>query len=775
MMSRSQLFREWRGVPGTNALFQPLEFLDADPSSGIFITKQGRLCLAIRLTGRDWESHDDAARAEMSRHFELALRALDERVQVNQYLFKRQVVETPPEPTGPALARDLVAARNAFILKSPAYQIGLYVVLTHDGVARAGVSAIRHLRDRFSFQRTIALTMDAVEKARRDFMRMAQGFISHLIGMQAEALNQADTFALLRACVNYTDPGVRLKERQHLDYHMGDEGTTRVDGVLETVGTTPVHILSMKTAPAFASPCMFEALYATPGEFIICVRWRREYATGVRRSLRNIQNLYNTTGVGLLALLMNGGKSDAPLDQEKEALKSDVGETLGEMAMSQHFYGTLSMTVVCLGPDADRVAAVANRVIAQRDGSFIRESFGSLLAWLSIVPGNVDTDVRGLRMLEQHAADISSLFSVSNGERSKGFAGRGPIAIFQTESGVPYYFSPYVNDVGHRFTCGNIGSGKTTTEALLLGHVMQYDPQVFVLDFGQGYRRIGEYFGASYVEFGMSSTIAMNPLDYPDTREHRQFVHSFIKMLIEGSDGYQVKDAEDRKLAMALDAVMQPTYHRPNKRLTGVARMLGHPYNRRLEKWLTHERYGHLFDHEREEVGINKFQVWELAALKSESNREIKGPILSYLFRLADMAVSQGTRPVVVVLSEAQQFLTEPLIRHQVIRALDTWRKYDGSMILETQSIKQLTDVDPQTARTVVERCETMLFLPNSRIDQQAHRDLFGFHDRDIENLIGLKHKQAMLRRNGVSRVLDIGIDPATLPLYQSPVSQRTA
>ena len=103
MMSMARLLGDWRAVDGVNRLFQPAAFVD---DAGTFITKQGRLVIAMQLTGApDGEGLEHTQLHHATVSLEQAFQALSPRVQVNQYLFKRQIREPLQAAVGPDLAR----------------------------------------------------------------------------------------------------------------------------------------------------------------------------------------------------------------------------------------------------------------------------------------------------------------------------------------------------------------------------------------------------------------------------------------------------------------------------------------------------------------------------------------------------------------------------------------------------------------------------------------------------------------------------------------------
>jgi type IV secretion/conjugal transfer VirB4 family ATPase len=758
VLTTATVQKEWRLAGGINRLFQPSRFLD---DGEMFLTKAGALGLVYRLTGVDFEGLDHEQRRLICYHYETALRVLDSDIRVYQYIHKRKSAPIEPAACTDARVGRLVEDRAAFLnAAAPLYDIDLFVVLLYEGMPPRPANR----GTRLSTKRTVSFLLDQVRLAQQALNTAAYGFEQRLVSLGPQRLAKAEAFQFFRRLVNFSDPGVRLKHDTHIDFHMADEMVEERGDHL-VVGHTPVRVLSMKDSPSQTHAAMFEDFYAIPGEFIACVEWRREPVEVVKLALSYMRTHFHNTALPILGFLFRGqGTSDVLTDRGKEAMVDQLGTAMGDLELSGHFYGACSLTLVLVGADAERAAAAAERVLALADGKFICETYNALNAWVSIVPGNVATNVRHLRMLETHCADLSCLFSVSQGQRDV-VAGRGPITVFDTPHGTPYWYGTHVRDVGHTLITGNTGEGKSVTGSFLLSMAQQHHPQTVVLDFGQSYRGLGDYLGGSYLEFGMDAGVAINPLAHEGTKAQQQFVHDFVKMLIEGTDGYRMTDAMERQLSDKIAALYDPAFPVELRRLSGLRSMLPPPWNARLDKWLEGERFGHLFDHVTDQVGLSTFQVFEFEAMKAYP--DLLAPLLFYVFHRVNTAVHSGQRLMIVTLVEAAQFLQNPTIRAQVETALDTWRKYDAAMILETQSVEQLKD--PTLLRTVIERCKTKLFLPNESLDRAKHQELFGLNDMAIHNLVHLRARQMLLQRPDGTRVLNITIDPTWLWLYETP------
>ena len=98
MLKIGRILRDYREAGAVNELLAVWGFV----GDGTFITKAGHVGVVFRLRGLDVDGLTHAQRQAVTHRMEAALKLLDERFRVYQYLVKRRVdpFETPrcPEP-----------------------------------------------------------------------------------------------------------------------------------------------------------------------------------------------------------------------------------------------------------------------------------------------------------------------------------------------------------------------------------------------------------------------------------------------------------------------------------------------------------------------------------------------------------------------------------------------------------------------------------------------------------------------------------------------------
>ena len=107
----------------------------------------------------------------------------------------------------------------------------------------------------------------------------------------------------------------------------------------------------------------------------------------------------------------------------------------------------------------------------------------------------------------------------------------------------------------------------------MVTNAQQYDPFTVVLDLGHSYRKLAALLHGGYVELGLRQRdVSINPFCLEPTPEHLHFLHGFVRVLLEGEDGYRLSELEDREVYDAVENLY--VLDRSQRRLFTLANLL---------------------------------------------------------------------------------------------------------------------------------------------------------------------------------------------------------
>jgi type IV secretion system protein TrbE len=134
VLRRNQLLHRYRQTGAVNGLVNLYGFLDDQ----VFLTKSGDVGVVLAVTGVDYEGLEPAQRDQVARRFESALRLLDERFRLMQYLIKQRGPEIPVESHADPVTDQALRARHAFLeaRRPDLYDLDLFFVVLYEGSGR---------------------------------------------------------------------------------------------------------------------------------------------------------------------------------------------------------------------------------------------------------------------------------------------------------------------------------------------------------------------------------------------------------------------------------------------------------------------------------------------------------------------------------------------------------------------------------------------------------------------------------------------------------------
>ena len=781
MIPMAHIRRAYRQTGAFNTLINLYGFIDDQT----FLTKSGELGVVLAVEGVDDECLDEDERDRVARRFESALRVFDDHTRLLQYVIKRPRIPDGPTPHADPRVEALLVRRQRFLAdrNGDLYTFVIYWVVLAAPTRHAQMwgawvrrflsAPLRTLRDWLSTRRAVSRLDDEIEHLRRRLHDQVQAFVVQLDDtVRPTVLSKRRAFRFFRRLLNY-DPekaeALNLTEDTLLDYHVCDSALECHRGHLR-LDDAYVRVLTLKEPPAQTFAHVLRALEDVPSSLVLMSDWQRRDPSRVRPELHAMRRHWHNARVSLTSHLGDAPTvpGDVLIDDSAAALVRDLGACLTDLTLHGRYVGSYTLTVVLYDRDPVALAGSVSACVkacAAHDAQLTEERANLLNAWLAVLPGNSAYNLRSMYLLNTNYADLAFLFAPDRGSETNRHLDAESLGELETMQRTPYDLNLHVQDVAHTLVLGATGSGKSFLLNFLIAQLQRYNPRTTIFDLGGSYDAITDYFGGSVLRVARDRrTFTINPFCLPPTAANRQFLWTFVKVLVQSGGQYAMTEADDRDLYEQIETLYK--LDPDQRRLFTLATILRRPLTQQLQRWIDGGQYADLFDHVEDTVTFARMQYIDFEGL--DAAPQVIEPVLFYLLHRADAAIADPAEAKtlkVFVMDEAWRFLRDPTIRAYVTEALKTWRKREACMVLATQSSEDLAR--SEILRTVLESCSTICFLANPQIDRAAYQDLFHLTETQAERIATLiPRQQLLLRQPGISKVLNLHVDAESARLF---------
>jgi type IV secretion/conjugal transfer VirB4 family ATPase len=748
-----------------------------------FLTKSGDVGMVLHVQGVDYESLDSAEQQYAVKRLESALKAFGPGFHIYQYLFKSNRPEIPFASYEDAVVKAAVEQRRQFFesKRESLYRIEIfYVVLVEGARSKQGIGtaigrifsdpagAIGELRAQFTNNSMKTLLRTQIEADVDRLDQRVRTFTRQLVDLvQIAVLNQQGQFTFMRRLLNYEAWRIagRPQSTQFLDYQVVNSNIEAERDHLK-VGEHHVRVLTMKEAITETRPLVLDSLLKIPANFMVCTEWTPLPADKARKEVNKRRRHFNMSKTGFVSQIANDATKtntrDVLVDESKQADIDNLGDCLRALGEGQSL-GDFSLSIVLYGDSKAQVDQLVGEfvsVFTNADGNLFTETYNQLNAYFAMVPGNYALNLRKLYLLNSNYADLSFLFTILPGETRNAHLGTEYLAVLETDNSTPYFLNLHNGEVAHTLILGITGSGKSYFCNFLLQNAQKYNPLTFIFDIGASFQSLTTIFGGSYLNVGQDARdFTINPFSLTPTKENKQFLFSFFRVLIEGNEQRCRLDfKEERKL---WDAVERIYALEPEQRtVSSFSNIIGE-LKERLHRWTKDGQHG-LFDNAEDTLSFSRFQTFNFAGWGDAP--DVLEPLLFYVLHRASNEITDPRKLAMFkmfLLDEAWLFIKNETIRGYIVSAQKTWRKHNAAMILATQSIKELEESG--MLQIVSESCPTKIFLANPEMDRELYREAFHLNDTELELIAGLVPPgQMLIRKAESSKKVQLNVDSVT-------------
>ena len=777
MLRLDKMIKPWKEASALNNHVNLYGFWNATT----FLTKSGDLGMILSVPGVDYECLERTAQDYGVKRLEAALKAFGPGFHIYQYLFKSNRPDIPFAHYEDLIVEAAIEQRRQFFeaKKDRLYQIEIfYAVVLEGSRSKTGVGAalaqllrdpagaVAELKAQFTNSAMKVLLRSHIEQDLGRLDQRVRTFMRQLSDlMRIEVLDQDGQLTFFRRLLNYDAWRIAGKPQntQFLDYQVVNSSIEAERDHLR-VGDHSVRVLTMKEVIGETRPLVLDQLLKIPGNFYVVTEWTPLSMNKARKEITKRRRHFNVTKTSFVSQVGSDttkvNPRDVLVDESKQHDIENLGDCLRALGDGQSL-GDFSLTIVMYATtkgELDQLVGEFSGVFSNADGNLFVETYNQLNAYFATVPGNYSQNLRRLYLLSGNYADLSFFFTILPGEKHNAHLDAEYLAVLETDNATPYFLNLHNGEIPHTLILGMTGSGKSYFCNFVLQNAQKYNPLTFIFDIGGSFQSLTTIFGGSYLNVGQESRdFAINPFSLPPTKDNLQFIFSFLRVLIEGSDDrYRMDFKEERKL---WDAINRLYVLEPEQRTISNFGSIVGELKERLHRWTRGGQYGFLFDNVDDTLTFSRFQAFNFHGW--DDAPEILEPLLFYVLHRATAEITDPNKLAtfkVFLLDEAWLFLKNQTIRDYVVQAQKTWRKHNGAMILATQSLKEFEDSG--LLPIVSESCPTKIFLANPEMDRDVYRDAFHLNDTELDLIAGLVPPgQMLIRKAQTSKKVQLNVD----------------
>ncbi len=581
---------------------------------------------------------------------------------------------------------------------------------------------------------------------------------------KARWLSDEESLTYLHDCVSDRPHRVAKPDTPfHLDALLADAAL--IGGLAPKLGARYLKVISVRCFVTETEPGLLDALNRLPLSYRWVTRFIPLDREAARGELEKVRKRWFSKRKGLLTLLREALFREEALlvdnDAANQAADADTAlQDLGADAVSAG-YATLTITIA---EESDERANETVRQVQQiADGlGFVTqvESINAVEAWLGSLPGQAYADPRRPILLSPSLAHLLPLSAVWAGPQRNEHLNGPPLMMAATDGATPFRLDLHVGDVGHTMIVGPTGAGKSVLLATLAAQWLRYpEAQIYLFDKGRSARAIILGLGGAYFDLGEEGALGLQPLERIDDQAERAWALDWLAGLI-ASAGVAITP----ELRAELWRVLALLAHRPreDRTLTLFAALIQDARVRAaLHPFTQAGPHGRLIDHDQSTLGYGAVQAFEMDDLMRRP--AAAGAVLGALFHALERRFTG--RPTLLMLDEAWVFLKDAFFAAQIQDWLKTLRKRNVAVVFASQ---ELADIEHSPiASTIIEACQTRIYLPNARAREphgRAFYNALGLNGRQID-VIGAatpKRDYYFVNRGGC-RLIELGLGPAAL------------
>lgn len=475
-------------------------------------------------------------------------------------------------------------------------------------------------------------------------------------------------------------------------------------------------MISITDYPSMTGPGLLNALLRVPHEYVLTQSFaivdKPDAMVGIDRVARQVD-----------------------MSDEAESIVADhLNMARDELLASESIYGEHHLSVLCLGADLNEVAKCVTAVgaaLTDVSAIWVREDLNCEPAFWAQLPGNFSYIARKALISSRNMAGFASLHNYPSGKATDNHWGPA-ISVLETTSQTAYFFNFHVRDLGNFTVVGPSGSGKTVFLGFIAAQAQRIAPRpkLVLIDKDRGLEIFVRAMGGQYEVLRPGEKTGFNPLQLPDTGEHREFLFQLLGFMLRPT-GRDMSASEEQVIRNAIAALMEAgpegrTLTEFSSLLRGRMRAGEDDLFARLQPWIRADQRGWLFNNAEDRFNVSSIFGFDMTSVLDDPT--IRTAALMYIFHRMNELLDGG--PVMIFLDEGWRLLDDEVFAYFIKDKLKTIRKQNGIIGFGTQSAADI--VRSNSANTLIEQTATNIFFPNPKADEDSYGGAFRLSSREV-------------------------------------------
>ena len=543
------------------------------------------------------------------------------------------------------------------------------------------------------------------------------------------------------------------------------------------LGEKYIAVVAVYDLPNATLPEMLTSLQTIKGD----IRWVTRFITKTPQSAKKIldtlRRQFQSRSYSARDVFANAMFNSSITLLDQDAVK-DFDEC--QLALNDNgtyvnfgYYSGLIVIEADTEHELKRVSQSVQLIFAQNGLVHINEENNLFAAWISSLPGSVESNVRRQFISTGNVASMLSLSSPYHGGKTNHFlkqlTGCGlPNAVGLLSNNDYYYLNlngeAENGDTGHTFIIGPTGSGKSVLLCFLASCWLKY-PGSRVIYFDKGCSS----FPFIKANGGVCYHPGLDETTFQPLRNAKNDTDRCMKFLYSIADVQNVTLSAIDKINMRqalLDLVDGMEYLSIYKEhLQG--RNHASEFVAALENYVGDGTWGGLFDADEDTLNpsdwprMTSIEMGELMEMGDEAII----PALTYIIGQMD-ELFKRKEPTILILDEAWVFMKHPTFKNFIVGWLKTLRKNNVFIVMATQEVTDFSAL----IDSVVTNCYTKIILPNEEAGSDVLKPLYtgiGLSENDIQivsnpEIMRAKKDYYIMQPDG-NAVVDFCITPEQL------------